>query len=470
MPDEREIRRLFAAQQVHRLHVRQTTARERGARLKHLEDVVLRRRDAIRHAMLADFRKPGVETDLSEVGPLLAEIRYARRHLASWMRPRKVGTPKLLLGTRSEVHVEPRGVVLVMAPWNYPLLLTLGPLVSAVAAGNCVTIKPSEHAPATARVVREVLAEVFEPREVAVVEGGEDEARTLLGLPFDHIYFTGSTAVGRIVMKAAAEHLTPVTLELGGKSPALVDTSADLRQAAARIVWGRFSNAGQTCIAPDYVLVHRSVEQDLLRHLQQEVARCYGSGRQVAASEDYARLINEQHFARVRALLDDALQRGARAVTGGWHDAPDRLVAPTVLTDVPLDADVMQQEIFGPLLPVIPYDQLSDAVDIIEARTPPLVQYVFGADEALVERVLKETRAGATVVDDTLVHFMHPELPFGGVGESGMGRGHGHAGFMTFSNERAVLRRVVGSSVLRLLTPPYGRVARSLIRRLLRLF
>jgi aldehyde dehydrogenase (NAD+) len=458
-----EVNAILNRQRAHAPVVRGSNAAQRKAKLQRLRDGLLSNRGAIQEALHADFQKPAVETDLTELKTTLDEITHAIDHLEEWMTPTRVKTPLLYTGTRSAVHYEPKGVVLILAPWNYPLNLTLGPLVSAIAAGNCAVLKPSEHAPRTTALLHELIAELFDEREITVVPGGPDVAEALTHEPFDHIFFTGSPAVGRNVMRAAAEHLTSVTLELGGKSPAIVDRTADLTQAARRIVWSKFVNAGQTCIAPDYVLVEHRVHDALIDRLCDTIHSFYGaSASQQQASDDYARLAYDGHYDTVVGLLTDALRGGAHVATGGHHAADDRFVAPTVLTDVPLDAAVMQEEIFGPLLPVIPFQTMDEALRIVNERAAPLSLYLFTEHEATVDAVLSRTTAGSTCINEGFLHFNNPALPFGGKGESGIGRGHGRRGFEAFSNERAVLRRSYGARLIESLFPPYGRLSERL--------
>ncbi len=447
-------------QRNHAPTVRSADAAQRKAKLRRLRDGLLSNRSAVQEALHADLQKPPVETDLTELKTTLDEIQHAIDHLNEWMAPTRVETPLLYTGTQSTIHYEPKGVVLILAPWNYPLNLTLGPLVSAIAAGNCAVLKPSEHAPRTTALVHDLIAELFDEREITVVPGGPDVAEALTREPFDHIFFTGSPTIGRRVMKAAAEHLTSVTLELGGKSPALVDRTASLKRAARRIAWSKFVNAGQTCIAPDYVLVERGVHDALVDHLRDAIHSFYGaSPDQQKASDDYARLAYDGHYAAVVELLTDALSAGARVATGGHHTAGDRFVAPTLLTDVPLDAAVMQEEIFGPLLPIISFHTLDEALRIVNERPAPLSLYLFTERDATIDTVLSRTTAGSTCINEGFLHFNNPALPFGGKGESGIGRGHGRRGFEAFSNERSVLRRSYGARLIEPLFPPYGRLA-----------
>jgi len=448
----------------HHPQVRTGTARARAAKLMRLRARVLKQREAIVTALHADLRKPAAEADLAEVLTVATEARLAARQVARWMRPQKVQTPLMLVGAVSQIRYEPKGVVLIIAPWNYPFVLSLVPLIGAVAAGCSVVVKPSEHAPRSSRLIKELLAEVFDPREVVVIEGDADVAEELLHHRFDHIFFTGGTAIGKRVMQAAAAHLTPVTLELGGKSPTIVDETADLEQAAEAIAFGKWSNSGQICIAPDYVLVQARVHDAFVAALCRRIARSFGSDEEARArTPDYARMINARQFERVRQLFESAVEGNARVVIGGCFDAEERYVAPTVLIDVPSEAEIMSEEIFGPLLPVVRYETLDEAIALINGKPNPLALYIFSRDDQHIERTLAETTAGGTCVNDTLLHFAHPELPFGGVGLSGIGKGYHRYGFLAFSNERAVVHRRRASPAFRMLYPPYRRKTRRLI-------
>jgi aldehyde dehydrogenase (NAD+) len=458
-----DIERIFDAQQAHAPAVRATTAAQRTRKLERLCEGLRAHRSDFREAMQADFAKPPPEVDLTELKPVLDEAAHAIKHLDDWMAPNRVNTPLLFSGARSEIHHEPKGVVLILSPWNYPLTLTLGPVVSALAAGNCVVLKPSEKTPHTNAVLQRLLADLFEKREVALLPGGKEIAQTLLDHPFDHVFFTGSPQVGRLVMKAAAEHLTSVTLELGGKSPVIVDGSADPDLAAERIVWSKFTNAGQTCIAPDYLLVEDHVHDVLVDRMCATIERFYGvTAAQRRASDDYARLIDDDHFDKITDLLTGAVDAGASVAMGSTTDADTRYVSPTLLTDVPLATQLMQDEIFGPLLPIISVSSLEEALRIVNDRPNPLSMYLFTERDTTMEAILSRTSAGSTCVNEGFLHFGNPHLPFGGAGRSGMGRGHGEAGFRAFSNERSVMRRGYGGSLLRSLFPPYDGLTKRL--------
>ncbi|MCP3101010.1 aldehyde dehydrogenase family protein [Myxococcus sp. K15C18031901] len=458
-----------------RLRARRWDVAERGPaerleRLEKLKALILGRRDALAEALHADFRKPGAEVEATEVLPVLQELEHVRKHLKGWMKARKVATPLMLAGTSSHVRAEPRGTVLVMAPWNYPFNLLVSPLVAAVAAGNTVMCKPSEKTPRTTRFLADLIRDAFPEDEVVLVEGGAEVGEALLRLPFDHFFFTGGPRVGRRVMEAAARHLAGVTLELGGKSPAVVDVTADIDAAAERIAWGKYLNGGQTCIAPDHVWVHASREEALLAALKASLERFYGRSEEARrASPDFCRMVDDGAFARVRGLLDRTVAAGARVVAGGGVDAETRFIAPTVLADVAPDAPIMEEEIFGPVLPVLRYESLDEVVSHVRAGGKPLALYVFGKDDATVERLLRQTSAGGSCVNTVVLHNANPHLPFGGVGASGLGAYHGETGFRTFSHERAVLRQG-RTSLAHLLFPPYTDKARRLARLASRLF
>ena len=460
-----DARRIFALQQAHRWTVAASSAADRAAKLSRLKAAITGHRDALYRAMWGDFRKSAAEVEITEIAPTLLDLDHTRAHLAGWMRPEPAGRHWLLTGTRSEVVYRPRGVVLIMAPWNYPVGLILTPLIGAVSAGNCAMLRPSEKVPRTAAVLAAIVRASFEEREVAcLTEAGIELAEALLTFPFDHVFFTGSTRIGRQVMRAAAGHLASVTLELGGKSPLLVDATADARAAGERAAWGKFVNAGQTCIAPDYALVDERVLPAFVDGAVRAVSRFYGATEDDRRnSPDFPRLIDDAAFARVAGLLDAAVAAGARVAIGGRTDPSERYVAPTILTNVDWLSPVMQEEIFGPVLPVLAFQTLDDAIDRIEAGPAPLALYVFSTRDEHVARVLDRTASGGVCVNDVLVHFGNPELPFGGVRESGQGNYHGWYGFRTFSHERAVLRR--GRLALtHWLYPPYRRRVRGLLR------
>jgi aldehyde dehydrogenase (NAD+) len=462
MSDMAEFELLFRAQQAHALRLRESTAEERIARLERLRDAVERYGDQVCDACFADFRKPATEVRLAELLPVRNEIRHTIRHLRQWMKPIRVRPTVAMLGTRAEIRHEPRGVCLIVAPWNYPFQLSIWPLISAIAAGNTAIIKPSEMTPHVSSLVATLLRETFEEHEVAVVEGDHRVASALLDLPFDHIFFTGSPQVGRIVMSAAAKHLASVTLELGGKTPVIVDESADVGKAARHIAWGKLANNGQTCIAPDYLYVHESLRDAFQRELLKAIARAYGkSPDAIKSTPDYCRIVNARHFERVKSLYDDAVARGAKTLLGGESDPAENYFSPTVLTDVPDDARVMEEEIFGPILPVLPFTDLDRVIERINAQPKPLALYMFGKDRQRIEAVLSRTSAGGVCVNHNMLQYGHDNLPFGGVNNSGIGKAHGRFGFEAFSNQKPVLTNRF--SAMHMLYPPYTARVRKII-------
>ena len=426
------------------------------------------RLEGFARAVSADFgRRPRHETLISDGMTVLHAIDHARKHLKHWMRPQRVRTDWLFLPARSEIVAKPLGVIGIIAPWNYPVNLALIPLVDALAAGNHAMLKPSEHTPRTSALLHELIAEAFPRERVAVVQGDASVAAAFAALPFDHLFFTGSTATGAKVMAAAAPNLTPVTLELGGKSPALLAPDYPLKTAAERIATGKLLNAGQTCIAPDYVLLPEAGREAFVQHLRDYVSRHYPALRD---SPDYASVVNDAHFARLRGYLDEAREAGATVIAlpdEAANDPRTRVLAPTLVLDANENLRVMQDEIFGPILPIVTYRDIEDAIAYVNARPRPLALYHFDHDRARTRRVLEACVAGGVCINDTVLHFAQSRLPFGGVGTSGMGSYHGHAGFLTFSHRMAVFRQS-RLSTFALLRPPYRGFAERLTKFLTR--
>jgi len=430
-------------------------AGQRRDDLRRLRDALKRRLDEMAAAISADFgHRAKAESLIADGMTVLNEIDHLRRHLRGWMKPGRAGVGWRFLPARAEIRVEPVGVVGVIAPWNYPVNLALVPLATAIAAGNHVYLKPSEHTPRTSAFLRELLAEVFPGDRVAVAEGGAEVGAAFAALPFDHLVFTGSTAVGRKVMAAAAPNLTPLTLELGGKSPAIVCGDYPVEQAAARLATGKWFNGGQTCIAPDYVLVPADRRDALVDALRAEVQARYGANFENA--NDYTRVINDGQYARLQGYVDDARARGLEVIQLGAADPAQRLLPPTVLLDPGEDARVMQEEIFGPILPVKSYRTLDEAIAYVNAHDRPLALYPFSHDRADIEKILRATLAGGVSVNDALFHFAVSALPFGGIGPSGMGAYHGRAGFDAMSKQLPILWQAKRSGG-DLLKPPYSK-------------
>ena len=432
---------VFELQEATALRLRSSTAEERIAKIRKLRDAVISHTEDWYRAAYADFKKPQGEVDLAEVLPVCVEANDAIRNLKKWMKPTRVWPTMLTLGMRSHVQYSPRGRCLIIGPFNYPVNLTLGPLVSAIAAGNTAILKPSELTPNLSGLICKVVREVFAEDEVAIFEGEADVSQALLELPFNHIFFTGSPMIGKYVMGAAAKNLTSVTLELGGKSPTIIDESADLKLAATNVMWAKFANSGQTCIAPDYVFVHESVKDAWVECCREQLRKAYGGSLvEQKDSPHLAHIVNARHTSRVKALLDDANDHGARTLIGGGACEADCFIQPTLLDQVPDKSRIMEEEIFGPLLPIIGYRNINEVIDHINQGQKPLALYIYSRNNAHIDNVLTNTVSGGACVNHALMQFLHGNLPFGGINNSGIGNAHGHYGFKTFSHERGVVR------------------------------
>lgn len=402
--------------------------------LKKLKTVLEKYEDEIHDALYQDLKKSPAECYVTETGLVLKEIEEAIDKTSKWASPRKVGTPLFFLPGSSKIHPEPYGTTLIISPWNYPYQLLFSPLIGAISAGNTVVCKPSEHSPHTTAISKKIIEEVFDAEYVAVVEGGVPESTALLKERWDYIFFTGSTHVGKIVYQAAAKHLTPVTLELGGKSPCIVDKNIHLENTARRIVWGKFLNVGQTCIAPDYLLVHKDIKEKLIAKIKETIVEFYTENPQ--ESEDFGRIINERNFDRLKGLMDSQ-----KVIFGGKTDRDDLYISPTIMDNVSLDDPIMQEEIFGPLIPVMEWDNLDDVIELVNNREKPLALYIFSKNSSVSGKILDKCSSGGSCVNDTIVHMGNPNLPFGGVGQSGIGAYHSQASFDTFSHLKSVLHK-----------------------------
>lgn len=439
------------------------SAAERRQWLQALRELLRKEQEAIIRAISADFgNRSADETRLAELMPSLQGIHYASRRLGKWMKPSRRSVGLAFQPASAKVVYQPLGVVGVIVPWNYPLFLAIGPLTAALAAGNRVMIKMSESTPQTSQLLKDLLGRIFPEDLVAVVLGEADVGAAFSRLPFDHLLFTGATSIGKHVMRAAADNLTPVTLELGGKSPAIVSADVPLKDAAERIAFGKTLNAGQTCVAPDYVLVPKDRVEDFVTAFRQAVRRFYPT---LADNPDYTAIINERQFERLNGYLRDAESKGARILPLFEENPQGRRLPLAVLLDVSDDMQVMQEEIFGPLLPIVPYERLEDAFAYVNDRPRPLALYFFGYDKAEQQRVLYETHAGGVCINDTLMHVAQEDLPFGGIGPSGMGQYHGHEGFLTFSKAKAVFVKQRFNAAA-LIYPPYGKALQKLVYRL----
>ncbi|HDF5210253.1 TPA: aldehyde dehydrogenase [Staphylococcus aureus] len=406
----------------------------RKEQLKKLSKAIKSYESDILEALYTDLGKNKVEAYATEIGITLKSIKNARKELKNWTKTKNVDTPLYLFPTKSYIKKEPYGTVLIIAPFNYPFQLVFEPLIGAIAAGNTAIIKPSELTPNVARVIKRLINETFDANYIEVIEGGIEETQTLIHLPFDYVFFTGSENVGKIVYQAASENLVPVTLEMGGKSPVIVDETANIKVASERICFGKFTNAGQTCVAPDYILVHESVKDDLITALSKTLREFYGQN--IQQSPDYGRIVNLKHYHRRTSLLNSAQMN---IVFGGHSDEDERYIEPTLLDHVTNDSAIMQEEIFGPILPILTYQSLDEAIAFIHQRPKPLSLYLFSEDENATQRVINELSFGGGAINDTLMHLANPKLPFGGVGASGMGRYHGKYSFDTFTHEKSYI-------------------------------
>ncbi len=402
--------------------------------LKRLQEALKKYETRLNDALMADLKKSEFESYVSEIGLVYEEIRLAIKYVRKWAKPQKLRAPLVHFYSQTWLHPEPLGRVLIIAPWNYPVLLLFSPAIGAIAAGNCVVLKPSELTPNVSKVMTQMVAEFFDPAYMACVEGGVAETQELLSQKFDHVFFTGSTGVGRVVMQAAAKTLTPVTLELGGKSPCIVDETANIGLSAKRIAWGKFFNAGQTCVAPDYILVHPSVKKELTQKIMSYVESFYG--KDPAQSEDYGKIVNSKHFERLQKYLSDG-----KVVLGGKTNPQTRYFSPTLLDNVSETSAVMQEEIFGPILPILEYKSFESAFEFVQKRPKPLALYFFSTNSERVKKVTERLSFGGGCINDTLIHLSCSNLPFGGVGESGLGAYHGKYSFDAFTHYKSVLKR-----------------------------
>ncbi len=409
-------------------------------------------------ALREDLNKAPFEAYATEVGVVLDELKLAIRRVSRWSAPKRVPSSIKAFPARCSIHPEPYGIALIMSPWNYPFMLTIAPLVGAIAAGNCAIVKPSAYSPATSKLIAKMISEVFDPAHVTVVEGGRAENQALLDQRFDYIFFTGSVAVGRTVMEAASKNLTPITLELGGKSPCIVDETANLSLAAKRIVWGKFINAGQTCVAPDYLLVHSSIKVELLAKISTYIKKFFGNSP--CRNTEYGKIINQKHYDRLLSLMTEGT-----IITGGDANVKTRQIAPTVIDNITWDSPIMQEEIFGPLLPVLTFDDIGEVAPLVNARPKPLALYLFTSSHSRETQILQSISFGGGCVNDTVMHLSVSHLPFGGVGESGMGRYHGQIGFETFSHQKSILHQSPRIDVP-LRYPPYRALYLKLLKRL----
>jgi aldehyde dehydrogenase (NAD+) len=445
-------------------NVSRTNAAERVAKLKKLENYLREPKHikALEEALYADFKKHPVEVMSSEISAIIQQITHVKKNLSRWMTDKMVDTPLTLVGTKSWIRYESKGVCLILSPWNYPFNLSILPLIYAIAAGNTVLLKPSELAPHTATFINNLLSDLYQKDEIAVLEGDASLAGKLLSLPFNHIYFTGSPQIGKIVMAAAAQHLSSVTLELGGKSPAIIEKSAPIEASAEKCVWAKHFNNGQTCIAPDYLLVQENVADAFVTAYQKSISKLYNAeNKGIINSPDYCRIINTKHFNRIKDLFDDAVAKGAKVLAGGEFDEKELFISPTLLGNVSDDMKIMEEEIFGPVMPMMTFKNTEEVIETIYAKPKPLSLYVASKNNSFIHEIISRTSSGGTVINDYLLGYLNPELPFGGVNNSGLGKAMGFHSFVDFSNERGIVKRTFGT--LSFIYPPYNGFKQKLV-------
>jgi len=460
--EKQDLDHIFREQTKNRVSVGNTTYRERKKKLKTLLKTFLEMEDEALSALHKDMKKSKAEATITEIVGVKTEASFAIKNLRKWMKTRRVGATPAVSFTRNWVKPEPKGTVLIISPWNYPIMLVLNPLIAAVAAGNTAIIKPSEFTPASGAFIKKLVEKVFPENEVAVVLGNHEPAIELLKKPFNHIVFTGSPKIGKAVMEAASKHLAGVTLELGGKSPVVVDETANISDAAWKLAFYKFTNAGQTCTAPDYILCHKSKQDQLVAGLRENFNRFFEKDG-VKTREDYCQIINRGHFDRVKRYLDAAVESGATIAFGGNTDRDSRFIEPTVLCNVSLDSEIMNEEIFGPLLPVLSYESFDEVINFINERHRPLALYLFSSNRKNQNRLSNETSSGGFLVNDCVINHANPHLPFGGINNSGIGSYHGKFGFDELSHHKAVLKST-SLSPFKLMIPPYTPFVEKLVR------
>lgn len=463
------IKEIFELQKANRIKLAETSADQRKEKLDKLLKTILNSQDEICEAVYKDLHKSKEETKLTEIFSVTSEIKFVKRSLSKWMRPKRVSTPITLFGATSKIIYESIGQSLIISPWNYPFQLAIGPLVSAIAAGNVVMIKPSEKSPNTSALLERMLNNLFHKDEVRVFLGDADVAKELTSLPFNHIFFTGNPEIGKLVMGAASKNLTKVTLELGGKSPSILNKDADIKTSAKRIAWGKFLNAGQTCIAPDYLIVHNSIKEKLIEELKNAITDLYGKENLNAPDHHYPRMIDENQLQSVSELLEDAKANGAKVIHGGGVVKEDKYISPTIIDNIKLDSKIMETEIFGPLLPILSFEAEDEIIAITEKNPNPLALYIFSNDKSFVKKILKKIPAGGSAVNDVVVHFANHNLPFGGINRSGIGKAHGQEGFKAFSNAKSLMKQSKLSS-LKFFYPPYNNLKGKLIDLIIKYF
>lgn len=453
--DVSRIEKLVHQQRDHKPAMLRLSAKDRIDRIKRIKKAMFDYREEIQDAMFRDLKKPAVEVDMTEIYVVVNEAKDAIKNIKKWMRPQRVPTPINMLGTSGKIMYEPKGNALIISPWNFPVNLVFGPLISAIAAGNTAIIKPSEFTPHTSALIEVIVKNIFHENEVAIVNGSVETSTALLSHRFDHIFFTGSPKVGKIIMRAASDHLTSVTLELGGKSPTIIDESANLNLAVKKIVAGKFTNAGQACISHDYIFVHKKKKDALVDALKKQITEVFGED--ASKSESYARIVNQANTKRIASLVDGVKEN---VLFGGDYSIEDNYISPTIIVNPDLDSGIMEEEIFGPILPILEYEDINDVVNYINSKEKPLAIYVFSKKASNIKKIREFTTSGSLNINETAIHYYNTELPFGGINNSGIGKAHGYFGFKSFSNEKGILRQHLPFSAIDLITPPYTKASK----------
>ena len=448
--------------------VNNSSARTRIKKLKKLKEIILKNRVKIKEALKKDFKKNPSEVDLTEIFPIVSEINFTVNNLRKWMKDEYVRTPLTLLGSKSFIRYEAKGVVLIITPWNFPINLSFISLINALSAGNSILIKPSEITSETSYVIKDIIEETFDEKEVSVVLGGVDLAKEILKLKFNHILFIGSPTIGSEVMKSASVHLSSVTLELGGKSPTIIDKNCDLKKAAKRVVWAKLINNGQVCIAPDYVLIHEDIKNKFVKYVINSIKKLYGDN--TYNSQSYCRIVNNNHFKRLKNLIDDSLKNNSKILYGGNTDSNENYIEPTLIENIDKDSKIFNEEIFGPILPIFTFKKIDEAITFINKKNKPLALYIFSSDNKNINKVLEETSSGGVCINHNTLHYSNYNLPFGGIGNSGFGRCHGEFGFKELSNKKSIFKQFLPFSPTDILMPPYNSFKQKIINLIIKYF
>jgi len=448
--------------------VNNSSARTRIKKLKKLKEVILKNRVKIKEALKKDFKKNPSEVDLTEIFPVVSEINFTINNLRKWMKDEYVRTPLTLLGSKSFIRYEAKGVVLIITPWNFPINLSFISLINALSAGNSVLIKPSEITSETSYVIKDIIEETFDEKEVSVVLGGVDLAKEILKLKFNHILFIGSPTIGSEVMKSASVHLSSVTLELGGKSPTIIDKNCDLKKAAKRVVWAKLINNGQVCIAPDYILIHEEIKNKFVKYVINSIKKLYGDN--INNSQSYCRIVNNNHFKRLKNLIDDSIKNNSKILYGGNTDSNENYIEPTLIENIDKNSKIFNEEIFGPILPIFTFKKIDEAITFINKKNKPLALYIFSSDKKNINKILGETSSGGVCINHNTLHYSNYNLPFGGIGNSGFGRCHGEYGFKELSNKKSIFKQFLPFSPTDILMPPYNSFKQKVINLIIKYF